>query len=474
MESYSIKKASAITAVSKYSQVIVQLVVNIVLARLLSPEAYGTLAIVSVFVALFGILSDMGFSAAVIQDKTLTKEDADNVFSFTAYVGLILSLVFAGLLYGIAYIYGNQVFISLIPIFSICVFLNTASMVPKALLLKNKHFVSVGARTVVAAVVSGLLAVICALQNLGVLALAIQSLSNALIFFLWNSISAKCRFRFRVRSSSLRKVLNYSSYQFGFSLLNFLARNLDNLLIGKVFGEVALGNYSKAYQLMMFPANNLTSVMTPSLQPILSDFQDKPDIIYKRYINVLRFLGLVASFVGPFCTLVSQEAILIMYGAGWMDAVPIFWALSFSVSAQIVYAAFPSSLQSLGNTKLLFKAGVMNAVIIVAGMIPGLYLGELYCVAIGVSVAYNICTFLSYFLVIKLGFKRSFLEFLRDLKSCFVITPCLMLVSVLWPFSIDNVFVSVILKLVSFSGIYLILLLLTKELSVFLDVLLKK
>ena len=85
----NLKKAAAINAAGKYSTVIIQLIVTAILSRLLSPEDYGVVAVVTVFSTFFAALSSMGFGTAIIQNKTLTKTDIDNIFSFILYMSII-------------------------------------------------------------------------------------------------------------------------------------------------------------------------------------------------------------------------------------------------------------------------------------------------------------------------------------------------------------------------------------------------
>lgn len=82
--------------------------------------------------------------------------------------------------------------------------------------------------------------------------------------------------------SSIKKIQNYSSFQFLFNFINYFTRNLDNILIGKFLGASTLGYYDKSYKLMLYPVQNLTNVITPVLHPVLSEYQNQKDIIMKH------------------------------------------------------------------------------------------------------------------------------------------------------------------------------------------------
>ncbi len=86
---------------------------------------------------------------------------------------------------------------------------------------------------------------------------------------------------------------HFSSNQFGFGLVNYFSRNLDNILVGKFFGAEALGNYGKSYQMLTYPNTILTNIITPVIQPILARHQDNVPLIRNVYSKVLRLLLLI-------------------------------------------------------------------------------------------------------------------------------------------------------------------------------------
>lgn len=96
---YSLKKATLINAAGKYSKILLQIIVEIILARLLTPYDYGIVAVVTVFTTFFTMLSDIGLSTAIIQIKSLTKKDIDNLYTFTVYLSIILMLLLWKLIY---------------------------------------------------------------------------------------------------------------------------------------------------------------------------------------------------------------------------------------------------------------------------------------------------------------------------------------------------------------------------------------
>nr|WP_302637877.1 lipopolysaccharide biosynthesis protein [Clostridium sp. CAG:221] len=295
---------------SKYSNIFIQLLLNSILARLLTPDDYGIVAIITVFISFFTVIADMGIGPAIIQHKDLSKKQISDIFIFTVFVGLLVSIGFILFSYPLAMFYDNRVYISLGIILSIGIFFNVVNMVPNALLLKDKQFKALGIRTVVITIIGGIITIILAIKGAKYYALVINSVFVGFLTFVFNYWYSKINIYWGFSLESIKKIKEFSSYQFGFNFINYFSRNSDNLLIGKFMGEVALGYYDKAYRLMLYPVQNLTHVITPVLHPILSDYQDDYDKIYSQYVKVVKILSLLGVFILVFCFFSAKEIIL--------------------------------------------------------------------------------------------------------------------------------------------------------------------
>ena len=134
----------------------------------------------------------------------------------------------------------------------------------------------------------------------------------------------------------MRKIASYSGFQFLFNLLNYFSRNLDNLLAGRFIGSTQLGYYNKSYTLMQYPVSNLAGVITPVLHPILSDYQDNKDILYQKYMSILKLLMAVGVWAEAICIFAAPEIINIMYGSNWSNSIICFKLLAISIATQMM------------------------------------------------------------------------------------------------------------------------------------------
>ncbi|WP_217302120.1 lipopolysaccharide biosynthesis protein [Clostridium sp. 001] len=409
----SIKKASIINAIAKYSSVIMSILFSAILARILSPEDYGIVAIVTVFTAFFAVLCDMGIGAAIIQRKDLTSSDLGIIFGLTARIGIILAISFCGLSIPISILYGNSVYKPICCILSISIFFNTLNMVPNALLMKDKKFVLVGVRMVIVNVLSYILTIIMALLGAKYYALVFQSVIFSIANFIWNYHSTKPRLIFKFDKKSIQKIKSYSVFQFLFSFVNYFERNLDNLLVGKIMGNYMLAYYDKGYRLMSYPVSNLAGIITPVLHPILSDYQDKQEKLLDKYIHISKLLSLIGTFVTPLCFCTGSEIILIMYGNQWRNSILLFKFLSLGVWPMLMMSTTGAIYQSIGNTKLLFKAGLINGILTITFIIIGVISGSVRNVAICVSIANYLNMIITFYILINKGLKKSFWKFAK-------------------------------------------------------------
>lgn len=244
--------------------VVAQLSVTMVLARLLTPEEYGIVAVLAVFTGFFSLLSDMGLSSAIIQFDDLTQDDYGHLFAISFLFGLVLSITFFLLSLCISVAYSNSLYVPLGALLMISVFFNSLNMVPNGLLLRKKRYDLVGFRLVSSTIIVGLLTIALACLGLGCYAIVLQSVLGSLFVFVWNWISSPVKFAKGSPLPTLKRVGKYSVFQFGTQAVGYFAGNLDSLLVGKFFGPSDLGHASRSsYSARSSAARAFTCSITP-------------------------------------------------------------------------------------------------------------------------------------------------------------------------------------------------------------------
>ena len=409
------------TALAKYSGVVISLVVAGILARLLSPDDFGIVAVATVIIAFFNLLTDMGVSPAIVQHKSLTKDDLSDIFSFTIWTGIGISILFFASSWIIADYYQSDTLRILCQLLSVNLFFASATIVPGAMFYRNKEFKFIAIRSFVIQISAGAAAV----------------------------------------TAALRKIFSYSAYQFLFNVINYFSRNLDKLLIGKYMSMSDLGYYEKSYRLMMLPLQNITQVITPVMHPIFSDFQNDKGKLLSSYERIVRFLAFIGLPLSVLLFFTAEEVTLIIFGDQWMPSVPVFRILSLSVGIQIILSSSGSIFQAAGDTRSLFVCGVFSSAFNVAGILLGIFhFGTLTAVASCIVVTFTINFIQCYWQMYRVTFRQSAWPFIRQLISPLVISILIALVLIPMQYALEgmNIFVTIIAKgIVSFIifGIYI-------------------
>ena len=436
------------TAITRYSGVIISIIIGAVLARLLSPAEFGVVALVTVFISFFNILSDVGIGPAIIQNKELTKKDIESIFLFSLILGFILAIVFYSSSTLIASFYHNPELIPLTRFLSLTVLFSAFRVVPNALLLKKLKFKQVGVVTIIVQLFSGGIAVILAYEGYSYYALVYKSIFDGVFIFILFYWLSPINLKFEFQKGAIKKIIHFSSFQFFFNFINFFSRNTDNLLIGKFISPVSLGFYDKSYQLMMMPVQNLTHVITPVLHPVLSAFQNDKNKIFNSYLKVVKLLAIIGFPLSVFLYFSADEIIFILYGSQWVESVPVFKILALTVGIQMVLSSSGAIFQAVNRTDLLFYSGVFGTILMVGGICYGIFVGKnLETVGYGLMVAFIINFFQGFYFLIykalKASLKTFFNVFLMPLLIAFIILLSLLLASYL---NIQNVFFSLIVK----------------------------
>src|SRR5690606_30134284 len=193
-----------------------------------------------------------------------------------------------------------------------------------------------------------------------------------------------------IQKSSLVELYSFSRNQFLFNIINYFSRNLDHFLIGKYVSLKDLGYYDKAYTLSLYPNQILTSVITPVVQPVLSQYEDQKDVIKRTYITISKLLALVGMPLTVFLIFSAEEIIYILFGNQWGSSVRTFQILAFSIWVQMILSSTGSIFQSSNRTDLMLLSGILSTILNVTGIIIGVILGKIEIVALGLVVSFLI------------------------------------------------------------------------------------
>lgn len=422
--------ALGLQLVSKYSSAAFQIVLAIVLARLLTPEEFGLVAIVTVFSTLFNVMADIGIGTAIVQYDDLSVRDYRGLFFFTGLVGLVLGGIFALLSNAFAFFYKSDELIYLSLLMSPSVLFNAMNMVPNGLLLKNHLFRIIAARTIVVTFGCGCIAILLASCGFGAYSLVVNAVLTSILILIWNWKCSGLGLPSIHFIDPVKRVFRYSAFQALFGFLNYFARNLDNILVGYFMGATQLGYYDKSYRLMTYPNTYLTGIFSSVLQPYLAKKSAYKEAIYAYWIKLCKLLAFIGGFVTVVFFCCADEIIFILFGEQWLPAAPALQGLSISLALQMINSTSGAIFQSTWHTDYLFKCGLINTGISIVVIVAACFSNSIEFLAYAVSIAY-----IMHFLVTGLFlpgkvFDKSLWAYIREFIPqiiCIIITVCLVI-----------------------------------------------
>jgi PST family polysaccharide transporter len=227
--------------------------------------------------------------------------------------------------------------------------------------------------------------IVLALLGKGVWALVFQSLANAVTATMALWWVSRWRPSFRLNFSEVRRISGYSANLTGFNLFNYFARNADYLLIGRFLGPFALGLYTLAYKLMLYPLQSITNVISRVVFPAFSEAQDDNARLRRGYLRTVSIIGMATFPMMVGLWVVASPFVTSLFGSKWQPVVPLIRIFAPLGMFQSVIATVGAIYQAKGRTDLLFRWGVASGIIYVAGFAFGLRWG-----IIGVAFTYMV------------------------------------------------------------------------------------
>jgi len=377
---------SAISLVGKQG---LTFVVTIILARLLSPQEFGLLAMVTILINFASIFGELGFSAALVNMQDVQPVHLSSVFWLNLSIGLILSIVFVGLAPIIAYFYQKPILIPLTMYLSFNFVISSFNIVQSTMLIKSLDFRTLSKIDIAAVAISGVIAIVMASSGYGVWSLATQSVIVTLVTAVLLWVSNTWRPSFIFRWSAIKDLMGFSISLFGSKLLNYWVRNLDYLLIGRLMGTGPLGIYNRAYTLMLVPLNTVSQVLARVMFPAFSLIQGDKEKVKRAFLQVTRTVALVTFPMMLGLLVTAKPFVLTIFGPQWAQMIPILKIFSLVGLIQSIGTLNGNIYLSQGRADLQFKVGVVVHLVPLLGIIIGLRWG-----IIGVAVGYGIGSFL--------------------------------------------------------------------------------
>ncbi|SDL40190.1 lipopolysaccharide biosynthesis protein [Kriegella aquimaris] len=371
-------KGMAWSAVERLSVQAMQFIIGIVLARILTPEEYGIIGILIVFIAISQVFIDSGFTKALIQKQNRTEDDISTVFLFNIAIG---SLCYALLWISAPFIadfYELDKLNILLRVLALSLIVNALFTVPITLYTINLDFKVLTKVNFSAVIISGAVAIYMAFSGYGVWALVAQTLIKSVVVALLMWFGLKWKPNWVFSKTSLRGLFRYGSNLLASSLLNVAVNKSYELVIAKISSAQDLGYYTRGTQFSDYVYGIMSSVLERVLLPGLSGLQDQIIILVKHTRSIIRATALLVVPIFLFLTVIAEPLIRFLLTEKWMPAVPIMQLFCIARAITIISGINVNLLYVIGRTDLALKQQYAKLSIRVVLLVIALKYGIVY------------------------------------------------------------------------------------------------
>lgn len=357
------KKGLAWSMIERFATQGVQFLFGIILARLLSPDDYGIIAMPLVFLAIAQCIIDSGFSTALIRKPELTEDDLSTAFYFNIGIGI---LCYAVLFFSsplIADFYHTPILSSLLKVTALAVLFNPLCAVQQAILTRKIDFKTQAIVSLSGAVVSGIVGLYMAYNGFGVWSLVFQQVGGYVMrtILLW--ILGKWKPKRKWSWESFHYLWGFGSKMLGSGLLDTIYNNIYPIVIGKYFSAQDLGNYTRAQQFSSLPSSNVTGVLQRVTFPVLSSIQNEDERLAKNYRKILKLSAFLIFPMMLILSAVANPLVRILLTDKWSGCVVLLQIICFQMMWYPIHAINLNLLTVKGRSDLFFRLEVLKKII---------------------------------------------------------------------------------------------------------------
>lgn len=373
-------KGTLWTLIEKFSVQIAQFFVAMVLARLLTPSDYGTISLLSVFLALAGVFADCGIGSALIQKKNATELDFNSVFYISILVSALLYLILFFSAPAIASFYGVSELKPIMRVLALSLMFNAVNSVQNAEISRNLLFNLSFKISLICTFMSAVTGVSLAYLGYGSWALVWSSMVSAVsgVVSKWFIVGWRPKLMFSF--GSLGRLISFGWKMTVSSLVASINDNIYGLIVGKFYSRADLAYTNKGHHLPQLMMDVTQGTLIRSAQPTLSQMQDETERLRENTRRMVRCSAFVMfpALIG--CAVCSRNLMLLMFGSQWLPAVP------FAVLACFKFVLWPlalvqQTLFALGRSDVLLKLQIARSILSISILLSTIWVSPLFYVA---------------------------------------------------------------------------------------------
>lgn len=393
---------------------------SVVMARLLTPDDFGLIAMAGVVIGFLSIFRYLGTSDVIIQRKELSQTLLSSLFYVNVILGTTLSLAiyFSGPF--LAEIYEDVRVGGVIQVLGLSFIISSFGMVQRSLLTRTMEFNKLIPINLIAIVAQATVAITLGSLGYHVWALVFANLANATVdtIVLWRF--SKWRPSLICKWSEIKEVVGFSMNVTGAGIIHYFTRNTGDFVIGRWIGATALGFYSLGYRLYLYPLNSITRVLMRVFFPTFSRQQDDDAELCRTFVRLCGGIAMVTFPLMIGIAVLAKPLVLTLYGEKWAEAIPIIIILAPIGMLQSLATPTGRIYIAKGRADLNFRWMLISGLFVVGAFFVGLNWGVL-----GVVTSYAIVmlpvTLISFYLAFYI-LKHPISMLIKALQPYFVAT----------------------------------------------------
>lgn len=437
-------------------------VVSMLLARILSPDDYGAVAIITIFIMIADVFINSGFVMAIIRKKEVTEEQLSSVFYMNLMIAVVLYAVIFFMAPLIAKLYDNEALIWLLRIIALKLPVSAYNSVQCAIVSRNMQFKKFFFATLIGTVASAIIGIYMAYKGYGAWALIAQQLSNLVIDTLCLMVIVRWYPKLMFSWHSIRNIFSFSTKNMATDLTGTAFNQLNAFVIGIKYTEADLAYYTKGQQLPNTINNTLTSAVTSVLFPAIAKVSDNMETVKKAERKSLRMMSFLLFPIMVGMAMVSKEFVLVFFTEKWSNMIIFMQLMSIDAIIGIMGAFDILTLRAIGKSNVALILELIKKPIFLGSILIAMQYGVLP-IAI-TSLCYSVVALLINTLAIHKYTNYNIFEKIID--CLFPIIASGIMAGCLYAFDflpIDNIYLVLALKVIIGVIIYFTLCIITRN-----------
>ena len=382
----------------------VTFIVGLVLARLLSPEEYGLIGIVTIFTTVMLGVIDSGFSTSLIRKTDVSNDDYNTLFYFNLAVSILMFALLFVCAPWIAHFFERTQLVDLVRVMGLILIIQSLSIVQNTILTRKIDFKTKTKASVISSISSGVIGIAMAYMDFGVWALVAQQLSLQLIY-------SACLWIYNRWYPKLRFSLVSLKYMWGFGWKLLVSGLMDNAwkelyqtVVGKFYSPATLGQYTRSKEYAALFSRNFTRIVQRVSFPVLSQLQGNSERMVSGYRRILKISMFVTCVLLISMGAVAEPLIYCLIGPQWSQAASFLPLVCISMSLYPLHAINLNMLKVQGRTDIFLYIEFIKKALAILPVCLGIFVG-IYAMLLGSIVTGVLCFFInSYYTGKKLGY----------------------------------------------------------------------